>query len=721
MVFNKPFGRYSLVKKLASGGMAEVYLAIRRGPSGFNKLVALKCILPHVNDDQEHVKMFYNEANLGGLFRHPNLIEVFDADQIEGRHTMVMEFVEGGTVEELVSEMARRDKVMPVDAALNIVAMAALGLHHAHTATDLNGEQMHLVHRDISPHNILIGFDGRVKAFDFGLAVAAKSGDSGELAGKTAYMSPEQCRGRQVDARSDVFSLGIVLHELLTGQRLFERDNHIKAIRAVTEDPIPAPSSLRSNISSRVDRIAMRALDRNVNARYQSALELHHDISMLLIEMAAPPAEEVLPPLMNRFFRNQKAELEAVIEKVLLAPRQSEATIDLSTFDPRSAESRPPTGKNKIMTESGRDLDNMKTGDAPIVPSAPPLLAEQANAVISEQLQKARRNNTILGGVAAMLLVGVVGAFIIGQRSGTAVPDEQVDEEPAVQVSTTLVIETVPPGATVFVDGEQRAESTPAELLVTAGTEIEVSVSLPGFIEGSETITPQDTDEAQILAFEMAPDPNSELAPIGSVRVTYEPEDAAVFIDGEARGAGSPLVIEGLTLNEEHTLRLQKTGFETLYDSFRLNSTDTLDIQLQMAEAVDVGIVNITSSPSGAMITLTDADGNSTEIGETPIDNLELLAGQSWNLSADLSGYRGGDRRQVRVNADSVTEVEFNLYRPQATAPRDNRSAAAEPEESGSQGSTPQQPTTVTIPDPEPEPEPVQEEEEEERTYQLLD
>ena len=171
MIFNKPFGRYRLIKKIAMGGMAEVFLAMKRGPGPFDKLVALKCILPHVNDDPRHVEMFYREARLGGLFTHSNLIDVYDAEPIEGRHTMAMEFVPGHTVEDLV-ERAGTSGIAPRH-ALAIVADAALGLHHAHNVRDIDGTPLGLVHRDVSPHNILVGYDGIVRVFDFGVAVGA--------------------------------------------------------------------------------------------------------------------------------------------------------------------------------------------------------------------------------------------------------------------------------------------------------------------------------------------------------------------------------------------------------------------------------------------------------------------------------------------------------------------------------------------------------------------
>lgn len=163
MIFNKRFGRFTLVKKLAMGGMAEVYLAMKRGPDRFEKLVALKKLHEHMVSDADHVSMFFQEARLGGLFDHPNLVTVYDAEEIEGRPTMVMEFVPGATVDELTARCAERSEPLPVPIAMAIVSEAAHGLHAAHTAVGLDGAPLRIVHRDVSPHNILVGWDGAVR------------------------------------------------------------------------------------------------------------------------------------------------------------------------------------------------------------------------------------------------------------------------------------------------------------------------------------------------------------------------------------------------------------------------------------------------------------------------------------------------------------------------------------------------------------------------------
>jgi len=708
VVFNKRFGRYTLVKKVAVGGMAEVYLALKRGPNAFQRSVALKCILEHVNDDKKHVDMFYREARLGGLFQHPNLIQVFDAEPIEGRHTMVMEFVPGQTVEELAERSQASGSPVDVYFALTIIAGAALGLSHAHHARDLDGDRLDLVHRDVSPANILVGHDGSVKVFDFGVAVAASRGESGgELAGKTSYMSPEQCRGKSVDGRSDIFSLGIVLHELLTGKRLFKRDNHIKAIRAITEDEIEAPSTIREGIDPVVDAIVMKALARNPDERYADAAEIHRDITTFLVSQDALLDADDVANQMRTLFPDEIAELVAVIEKVLMAPEQSESTIDLATFDLRTTRANAavpatPTG-GRVMHDQGKGLEDL-LADADDEPRVSPIFQTQANAAVAQQLERARRTNIALGVVAVIFaIVAGVALFLSGNRSDT--PDSAAVAESPQPMNVTVSIESTPPGAAIIVNGEQRTAVTPTDLVLPSGEQAEILLSLSGYADTTIEFTPAASSDPQRIRHEFVVDADSEFAPIGAVRINFQPENAQVFMGGELVGDASPVILENLPLNQEVTLRLEHDGFDTLHHSVRLRTADMLDIQLIMAEAIDLGTWTITSNPDGATVFIDDE-----EVGATPLENLQLPANRTYTIELQRQGYnRWRAQRQMRTGDDEV--IEANLERPSTGRNRDPAQQAGTGDR-GTDRATPDPPAqTEPAPDPEPE----------QRTYQLLD
>lgn len=233
-------GRYELVTRLATGGMAELFLARERGLAGLERLVVLKRILPHLADKRSFVDMFLREARIVARLAHPNVVQIYELGEEDGSYFIAMEYIHGTTVREL--QILAGDRPFPISVAISIVEQGLKGLHAAHDLKDLDGNTLGLVHRDISPHNLMITTDGHVKLLDFGVAKATEGVDatySGNLKGKFAYMSPEQCLRRPLDRRTDVFSMGIVLWEILAGQRLFKRTNELDTMQAVTTGEIP--------------------------------------------------------------------------------------------------------------------------------------------------------------------------------------------------------------------------------------------------------------------------------------------------------------------------------------------------------------------------------------------------------------------------------------------------------------------------------------------------
>jgi serine/threonine-protein kinase len=268
-------GKYEIVALLALGGTAEIYLARIDGTAGFEKYVVVKCLHDHLAEDAEFVSMFLDEARLGAQLDHSNIVQTLALGEHEGRYYLVMEFIAGlslALVGRRAHERVRGGKV-PVPIVLNVPAQAAGGLHYAHTRME-GGLPLRLVHRDISPQNLVITHEGIVKVVDFGIAKAdfrETHTRSGTVKGKFAYMSPEQCQAGEVDHRTDVFALGVIVWELLTGRRLFKRDSTYDTYRAVLECAVPPPSSINHELDPALDDIVMRALTRLADDRYPSA------------------------------------------------------------------------------------------------------------------------------------------------------------------------------------------------------------------------------------------------------------------------------------------------------------------------------------------------------------------------------------------------------------------------------------------------------------------
>ena len=264
-------GRHTVVGYIATGGMAELFLG--KEPTG--RPVVIKRILPHLARQTTFVSMFIDEARIGSRAKHPNLVEVFELGQVGTDLFLVMEYLVGENLAGLVRRLTKRNERISYQLCAYIIAEVCDGLHFAHELKDDDsGKPLELVHRDVSPQNVFVTYGGDVKLLDFGVATASQrltQTASGEVKGKYAYMSPEQCRGEPLDRRSDIFSLGTVLYELTTLRRLFKRPNELQVMRAITEDPIPRPTHELPDYPPALEAICVRALARDREQRYASA------------------------------------------------------------------------------------------------------------------------------------------------------------------------------------------------------------------------------------------------------------------------------------------------------------------------------------------------------------------------------------------------------------------------------------------------------------------
>ncbi|MCA9676988.1 MAG: serine/threonine protein kinase, partial [Myxococcales bacterium] len=279
------FGRYELLRRLAVGGMAELYLARATGIEGFEKLVALKRILPQNAENDDFVRMFLDEARLSATIQHANVAQVYDIGRCDDGLFFTMEYVHGEDLRTLMQTLAKRGRSFPLEHALAAVIGACAGLHAAHERRGPDGRPLGIVHRDVSPSNVLVSYDGCVKLIDFGIAKAQRRQTetrAGTLKGKIAYMSPEQCMGVDLDRRSDVFSLGVVLYELTTGVRLFPVENEYAALRQIVDQDAPPPSRRKQGYPPELEQIVLRALRRDRAERYASAEELQLDLEQFV-------------------------------------------------------------------------------------------------------------------------------------------------------------------------------------------------------------------------------------------------------------------------------------------------------------------------------------------------------------------------------------------------------------------------------------------------------
>ena len=272
-------GPYRLREKIAQGGMAELYLADYLRSDGFRRTVAIKKVLPHLAQNQDFINMFIREARLAALLQHPNIVQIFDFGKIQNTYFIAMEFIDGMTLGQVMSHLR---KGLPVDMAVFLIIKICLGLDYSHKRRDdESGKPLGIVHRDISPQNIMVSYQGEVKISDFGISKANTEPSltqAGVIKGKLAYLSPEQALGRPVDHQADIYALGLMFYEILTASRIYQFDSDIEAIRTIPEMEIAPIGQVRSDIPQELNDIVMKCLVKDKSQRYQDAKSLHDDL-----------------------------------------------------------------------------------------------------------------------------------------------------------------------------------------------------------------------------------------------------------------------------------------------------------------------------------------------------------------------------------------------------------------------------------------------------------
>ncbi len=363
----RALGPYMLLRRLAVGGMAEVYVAKTRGIGGFEKLVAIKVIHPRFSEDDHFIHMLVEEAKISVLLTHVNIAQIFDLGCIDGTYFIVMEYIEGADTYRILRRTSDRNLALPFDICAYIMSEVCNGLDHAHRKRDQNGKPLGIVHRDVSPQNVLVSHAGEVKIVDFGIAKAAlRSGqtEAGVIKGKYYYMSPEQAWGDPMDHRSDIFSTGVVLYELVTGEMLYREDNVPLLLDKVRKAEIEPPDRRRKDIPKELSAIIMKALRRRADDRFQSAHEMGQALTQFLYKISPSFTAARVAELMSEVFPEEARRVNeppppSLAGEPLPPPKQSDQPPALPPMS-REEFQRDPT-KSVIFDLSGGDLAEDRT------------------------------------------------------------------------------------------------------------------------------------------------------------------------------------------------------------------------------------------------------------------------------------------------------------------------------------------------------------------------
>lgn len=431
---------YEILAKLATGGMAEIYLARSASVAGVARYVVLKRVLRERASDFRFLRMFLDEARLAAQLQHPNIAQVYDVGKLGESYFFSMEYIHGSNVHALFKSARAAHRSLPISCALTIAVGAAAGLHHAHERLGVEGRPLQIVHRDVSPTNLMVSFEGNIKVVDFGVAKAADrvhATRTGAITGKIGYLSPEQALGRDLDRRSDVFSLGIVLWEMLTGARLYKRDSDFAAMAAIVKETPRRPSEFRAELPPELDAVVLRALAKRPEDRHQTAQELLEDLEATAAQMGALISvaglsrfiRELLGPRPEPWLAFQASDARPEVVTVTCEPIPDDLPIDISNpLDRKLAAvvdlSREDVGDSSdasTTTPERPDVIDTRPMPIPDVTGSMPAMPPPAKP------SRLRWWAPVIGGLALL----AVTAMVVASSGGGDASRPPVQEQPA--------------------------------------------------------------------------------------------------------------------------------------------------------------------------------------------------------------------------------------------------------------------------------------------------
>lgn len=596
--------------------MGEIFLARQVGVAGFDRLVILKSLLPDLALDRAFVDQFLDEARVAATLNHPGIVSIYEVGRWGRSYLIAMEYIRGENISRLLGALKRGRSRFPPRMAAHIIAEAADALDHAHNATDTEGRPLGIVHRDISPQNIMLRDDGVVKVVDFGIARAANRiarTTTGQVKGKLQYMAPEQLAADRVDARADQFALGVVLWEMLTTSRLFSGENDLEIMQKVARAEVPRPSSLATDIDPQLEHITMTMLAPGKHARYPSCAEV--------------------AVALRRHATDAGGELPAASVAALVGRWAAEGIAEVT----------------RDLTPSVDVFDSLVS----------PGLTEPFSGPVPARRSSRLRVGLVAAAAALALTLGAGASWLAWRRAAAPSHAASVPTAtpPSAPVESTSLEIASPAGARVRVDGVFWAEPTPTVVTGLSPGPHEVELVLG--------------DEPVLLSrVRLEPGGKKQLSvrppPRGMVLDIRDPEGAQVFIDGKPWRQRVPTVVEGLRAGM-HEVRLVAGDEPTVVR--RVDLRPGTPVLVQLTAASELPTVKITTVPPGAAVRL-----GKTTLGVTPLEVKTLEPWRNYALALALDGY---EPLAVALHLEprQVLQVSKTLVRARA-APRLERPVA---------------------------------------------
>lgn len=610
------FGKYRLIERLATGGMAEIFKAGVKAADGSERIVVIKRLHRSMSEDMELTKMLVDEARISVLLDHPNIGQVFDLGVIQNQYYIVMAFIDGMDALQILDAMKLRREFLPIPAAIHIMSEVCAALEYAHTLPGPDGRPLGIVHRDVSPQNIMVSFDGQVRLVDFGIAKArmrAQTTQAGVIKGKFYYMSPEQAHGNHVDARSDVFSAAMVLYEMLAAQSPYNDVSDAELLRAVRMANFPPLSAYRRDIDPRLEQIVMTALQRDPNMRFPSAGAFRHALEEY--------ARFTYPPV------NHREQMSHFVNNVAgRRPPEAAPRMDRRQF--------LASDESMIFARPGAALANFQQQAPALHPPADAFESTRGD-LPSHRDMVARPG---LAGGFASFPASAEPAPQLGPMLQNRMPAPKPDQRPF-----------------------ETTEASRGDVGVSA-TNVARAISSPKFIIGAVAAVLILSVVALVLTSKSDPTHGPETTPVAqapvesgpvvaSIAMNTIPANAMVRVDGEERGS-TPVLIE-LQTGKSYRIEFVRHGFKThAEDLLVTNAVQPLEILLDEQP----GVMKIASFPSNAVVRV-----DSREVGNTPYNLTGLIPDKKYLIEVNLNGKKLDREVQWKKGDSPVIDVLFEF------------------------------------------------------------
>lgn len=618
---SKPFlyGKYVILDRIAVGGMAEVFRAKTFGVHGFQRLLVIKRILPHLSKDEEFVDMFIDEAKIAVGLNHANICQVTDLGKIDDNYFIAMEYVSGKDLRAVLKKAYANKEPLEVDQSIYIASEICKGLEYAHKLEDpVTGQSISVIHRDISPQNIMISYHGEVKIVDFGIAKTEfkiHRTQAGVLKGKFAYMSPEQSTGHELNNQTDIFSAGIILYEMLTNRRLFLGGTDFETLENIKKCEIPSIRDINPRVSKELEDVVRKSLARVQAERFQTAGQLQNALSKILYtEFPNFTQNDLSKKLSFLFTEEMKKETENL--------KRSLEAIDNDQVDGAQKASEKESSSN----------------------TSHPKIRETSKSVKGVHVSAKKPRSKVWGKLKYPIVFLLIAAlpfllakFFWGKKSDST--NKAATQSKKKSSQKNFHFETTPPQSTISINGEVKGQS-PLDVILPLDQQFSVAIEKEGYQGIQQTIV-TNADSTNFV-FEL-----SQSAPVfGAVKIDTTPSGGRVYINGKNTNQTTPTMIDELPFGEDVEILIQREGYRDSTSKVKISQTSQ-DLHVDLKKRGPT--VKINPTPSSATIYL-----NNKPVGKTITD---LSKNEIYTLKVEAKGYDTQERK-IKIESD---QLEFDI------------------------------------------------------------